>query len=88
MEDPSTDEVTKKWVSASACKQSIMFRLNFPAIGMQIGISLSDGAGVDTTLALMTRFIINMIIHPDIQRRVQEEIDEVTGGHRLPGLEE
>ena len=49
---------------------------------------LSDGAGVDTTLAVITRFVMSMILYPEIQRRAQEEIDRVTGGHRLPTLEE
>lgn len=32
----------------------------------------------------MTRFVFTMMMHPEIQRRAQEEIDAVTGGHRLP----
>ena len=47
-----------------------------------------DGAGVDTTLAAITRFVVNMMLHPEIQRRAQEEIDACTGGHRLPNLGE
>ena len=49
---------------------------------------LSDGGGVDTTLAVITRFVMSMILYPETQRRAQEEIDRVTGGHRLPTLEE
>jgi len=48
---------------------------------------MSGGAysgGVDTILAVMTRFVFNMIMHPEIQRRAQEEIDALTGGRRLP----
>jgi len=51
-------------------------------------LSFLDGAGVDTILAVMARFVFNMMIHPEIQRRAQEEIDALTGGHRLPTLEE
>jgi len=46
------------------------------------------GAGVDTILAVMARFVFNMMIHPEIQCRAQEEIDALTGGHRLPTLED
>ena len=47
-----------------------------------------DGAGVDTTQAILRRFVFAMIAQPHMQRRAQEELDSVTGGGRLPTLEE
>ena len=47
-----------------------------------------DGAGVDTTQAILRRFVYAMVVNPQMQRRAQEELDGVTGGGRLPTLEE
>ena len=33
-------------------------------------------------------FFLMMIIHPEIQRRAQEELDAVVGLHRLPTLQD
>ena len=35
---------------------------------------------------MLAAFILNMILHPEVQRKAQEEIDFVTGGARLPNL--
>lgn len=43
------------------------------------------GAGVDTTLTTLRWFLLYMAVHPEIQSRVQEELDCVTGG-RSPVL--
>jgi cytochrome P450 len=41
-------------------------------------------AGQDTTWATLIAFILNMVLHPDIQRKAQKQIDEVVGSNRLP----
>lgn len=50
----------------------------------------TDMAGSDTTIALVQEFILAMIKHPEIQKRCQEEIDEVIihGKERLPCIAE
>ncbi|XP_038069232.1 cytochrome P450 1A1-like [Patiria miniata] len=44
------------------------------------------GAGFDTVSAVLTWAVLLMILHPDIQRDIQEEIDEVIGTDRSPQL--
>ncbi|QRV91881.1 cytochrome P450 family protein [Ceratobasidium sp. AG-Ba] len=44
-------------------------------------------AGSDTTVSSMSTFILAMILHPEIQTRVQKELDAVIGD-RLPELED
>ncbi|KIM33229.1 hypothetical protein M408DRAFT_309401 [Serendipita vermifera MAFF 305830] len=39
----------------------------------------------DTTAAL-TNFIASMLVHPDVQKRVQKELDEVVGKGRVPTM--
>ncbi|KZT66772.1 cytochrome P450 [Daedalea quercina L-15889] len=41
-------------------------------------------AGTDTTAATLTAFVLLMVLHPDIQQKVQAELDSVTGNARLP----
>ncbi|OJT02558.1 O-methylsterigmatocystin oxidoreductase [Trametes pubescens] len=41
-------------------------------------------ASIDTTLALLTHFVLAMVRKPEVVLNAQEEIDSVTGGSRLP----
>ncbi|PPQ90628.1 hypothetical protein CVT25_006611 [Psilocybe cyanescens] len=43
-------------------------------------------AGADTSVASVHAFFLAMVLHPEIQKRCQEEIDSVTGGTRLPEI--
>ena len=45
-------------------------------------------AGSDTTTSILYGFILACLIYPDVQRKVQAEIDEVVGPHRLPTIED
>ncbi|KAG6232048.1 hypothetical protein E4U25_006867 [Claviceps purpurea] len=46
------------------------------------------GGGSDTTVSSVSSFILAMILYPEVQRRAQQEIEEVVGGERLPGFED
>ncbi|KAF7234994.1 Cytochrome P450 2J2 [Varanus komodoensis] len=46
------------------------------------------GAGTETTSTTLRWALLYMALHPDIQARVQEEIDSVIGQSRLPALED
>ncbi|KAI0040853.1 cytochrome P450 [Auriscalpium vulgare] len=46
------------------------------------------GAGTESTVSGISTFLLMMTLHPDIQKKVQEEIDRVVGGGRLPTFED
>lgn len=45
-------------------------------------------AGQDTTWATLMVFVLNMLLHPDVQRKAQQALDEVVGRERLPSFED
>ncbi|XP_071452659.1 methyl farnesoate epoxidase-like [Hetaerina americana] len=45
-------------------------------------------AGTDTTLNTMSFAFLYMILYPEAQKKVQQELDEVIGKDRLPSLED
>jgi cytochrome P450 len=45
-------------------------------------------AGSETTSTALNWAIMFMIKYPDIQRRVQQELDQVVGRNRLPNIED
>ncbi|KIY53510.1 cytochrome P450 [Fistulina hepatica ATCC 64428] len=63
--------------------------------GETSGMTLADiqgaagavyAAGQDTTWSTSVVFVLNMLLHPEIQRMAQEEIDSVVGTDRLPAF--
>ncbi|QRW17612.1 cytochrome P450 family protein [Rhizoctonia solani] len=42
------------------------------------------GAGVETMVNTLMVFLLAMVLHPELQRKAQEEIDSVVGQNRLP----
>ncbi|KZT41729.1 cytochrome P450 [Sistotremastrum suecicum HHB10207 ss-3] len=46
--------------------------------------AVSYTAAVDTTVASLDTFILAMMIHPDIQKKAQQHIDDLLNGSRLP----
>jgi cytochrome P450 len=40
----------------------------------------------ETTVASVLTFILCMLLHPEIQRQAQQEVDSVVGPDRLPEL--
>ncbi|KAF8554409.1 cytochrome P450 [Imleria badia] len=40
--------------------------------------------GAETSDSTLRVFMLAMVLHPEVQAKAQEEIDQVTGGHRLP----
>lgn len=45
-------------------------------------------AGQDTTWSTLVVFILNMVLHPEIQAKARKQLDEVVGIDRLPGFED
>ncbi|KLO04415.1 cytochrome P450 [Schizopora paradoxa] len=44
------------------------------------------GGGADTTVSAKYSFFLAMTLHPDVQRRAQEELDRAVGAERLPAF--
>lgn len=42
--------------------------------------------GADTTVATLSSFCLAMILHPEVQKKAQEEIDRIVGVDRLPSF--
>lgn len=45
-------------------------------------------AGQDTTWSTLVVFMLNMVLHPEVQEKAQRLLDEVIGTERLPNLED
>ena len=45
-------------------------------------------AGSDTTASTMQSFILFMISHPDVMRKVRDELDRAVGSDRMPTFED
>ncbi|KAJ7581367.1 cytochrome P450 [Mycena floridula] len=46
------------------------------------------GGGMDTGVSTIMMFFLAMILHPDVQKKAQQEIDRVIGGDRLPTIQD
>lgn len=49
-------------------------------------LGVTFGAGADTTVSVLTTFILAMVLHPEVLKRGQEELDRVIGKNRLPTI--
>jgi len=54
----------------------------------QLTCVLADlyGAGLETTVTTLNWAVLTMMCHPDIQEKVQKEIQDVIGSERLPNM--
>ncbi|KAI0060603.1 cytochrome P450 [Artomyces pyxidatus] len=43
-------------------------------------------AGADTTVSALQSFFLTMVLHPEIQKKAQQELDAVVGSERLPSF--
>ena len=43
-------------------------------------------AGSDTTSGILIGFMLAMLVHPDVQRKAQQEVDRVVGEDCLPTM--
>ncbi|OBZ74506.1 O-methylsterigmatocystin oxidoreductase [Grifola frondosa] len=46
------------------------------------------GAGTDTTVTVLSTFVLAMVLHPEVYKKTQEEIDRVVGHDRLPDFDD
>ncbi|KAG5952497.1 hypothetical protein E4U58_000765 [Claviceps cyperi] len=47
-----------------------------------------SGGGADTSVSSLRSMLLALILYPEVQRRAQQEIDEVVGGDRLPEFQD
>ncbi|PPQ90149.1 hypothetical protein CVT25_012460 [Psilocybe cyanescens] len=45
-------------------------------------------ASIDTTITVVSHFLLAMMLHPEAQRKAQQELDNVVGTDRLPTFED
>ncbi|KAL5478381.1 hypothetical protein ACEPAI_2565 [Sanghuangporus weigelae] len=50
--------------------------------------TVAYAAGGDTTIASLLTFVFAMVLHPDVMRKGQEELDRVMGRNNLPAFED
>lgn len=55
---------------------------------IKYAVCLMYGAGSDTTIITLLSFLLAMVLHPEVYRKAQAEIDRVVGSERLPELED
>ena len=44
-------------------------------------------AGAETTSSSLTSMILYMILYPEVQKRIQDEIDQIVGRYGIAGYE-
>ncbi|KAF8560444.1 cytochrome P450 [Imleria badia] len=47
---------------------------------------ISYAAGADTTVSALLSFILAMVVYPEVQRKIQQQLDDILGMQRLPTL--
>ncbi|KIY66978.1 cytochrome P450 [Cylindrobasidium torrendii FP15055 ss-10] len=72
---------------ASFCAKSLMRGLSkIDVSNLMFGASTLFGAGIDTTAITLHCFFLMMLLHPDVQQKVQREVEFVCGAERLPNV--
>ncbi|KAJ7496789.1 cytochrome P450 [Mycena latifolia] len=73
------------WVASSLLDDHGHLKIGEDARNIMISAGSLYSAGTDTTTAVLRTFVLMMILHPEIQRKAQDEIESVVGD-RLPTL--
>ncbi|KAL5478389.1 hypothetical protein ACEPAI_2573 [Sanghuangporus weigelae] len=91
-------QMTKKKIQEGTAMPSMTSKLleayqtNDPVIDNESlipTISATAYAGAsDTTVSTMLTFLLAMVLHPDIQRRAQDEVDRMVGKNNLPSFKD
>ncbi|KAI9167940.1 Multifunctional cytochrome P450 monooxygenase af510 [Paramyrothecium foliicola] len=58
------------------------------ADSIKYAASIMYGGGADTTVSNISSMIVAMIMYPEIQRKAQQEIDNVLGAGKMPELKD
>lgn len=76
------------WLSGVICKCVYFVMRHLPKYLRVASTSCADIAAVPNTSGLLSTFLLAMILHPEVQKKAQEEIDRVVGSERLPVIAE
>ncbi len=79
-----TDHYLKKIRDMSASPEESSFKGNDGRLNMINVLFDFFGAGTETTSHTLAWCMLYMILYPDVQEKVQDELDGVTGKSRLP----
>ncbi|KAK7445709.1 hypothetical protein VKT23_014705 [Stygiomarasmius scandens] len=74
------DSFTAKWLKQNISTQE--------ELDLKFASSSMFGAGGETSAVTFYVFFLVMCMHPEVQRRAQEEVDSVVGPGRLPTFED
>ncbi|KAJ7801882.1 cytochrome P450 [Mycena olivaceomarginata] len=80
-----TGVATPSWVADSLVDDHGLMKTGEDARNIMISAGSLYSAGTDTMVSALRTFLLMMILHPDIQRKAQDEVDGVVG-NRLPVL--
>jgi cytochrome P450 family 2 subfamily U polypeptide 1 len=84
---------TRDYIDAYITEKAERERTNnhvemFDDVALIHNLSMLFMAGTETTSTSLRWGLLYMMMHPDIQRKVQQEIDDVIGRERLPSMED
>ncbi|KAG6861010.1 hypothetical protein C0995_004863 [Termitomyces sp. Mi166 len=65
-------------------RNSVLGPMALPEADLKCVTATAFAAGADTVVSSAGTFIYTMLLNPDVQKKAQEEIDNVVGKNRLP----
>ncbi|PVF92921.1 cytochrome P450 [Serendipita vermifera] len=85
-------DMVEKDVKNGVADESITSKyINDPSVPneyLRDAIAMMYSAGSDTSTTSITNFFFALILHPEVQRKVHEELDKQVGGGRCPTMNE
>lgn len=85
-------DIVEKDVLNGVADESVISRhINEPGISndhLRDAMGTLYAAGFDTTSAAITNFFYTLVLYPDVQEKIQKELDEQIGGGRSPSMKE
>ena len=82
----SEDHLT--WFAGGLCKLGVSPKKGILNMVCSTWTLSADSAAVDTSTTAILNFVLAMVLHPEAQKRSQDEINTVIGDERLPNAAE
>ncbi|TCD66224.1 hypothetical protein EIP91_001627 [Steccherinum ochraceum] len=87
-EDTATPSLVNKFLDEIQSKYGDTDEGRYHEIVARNAASVVYAGGTDTTVSSVEYFLLAMALHPDVQRKAQNELDRVVGQNRLPEFED